>query len=74
MKTVIIKAQGIKCRSCVQKIKAHLATESSISSVDVSDDLGVITINCPPEHSNMGLKKSIEELGFSVTSIKKEIH
>ena len=70
MKKVKYSVEGMNCGKCVNKIKEGLS--SLVSSLEISlDDKEVIVVG-DDSLSNMKIKKSIEELGFSVVGMNKE--
>ncbi len=70
MKTMIFKVEGIKCGGCAGKIKGAFEGSQEVNSVEVSVDDKEVTV-MGEKLSGMGIKKSIEELGFEVLSMKK---
>ena len=63
---------GITCGGCASKIKNGLSSDETISNLDVDVADKKVFVEGTDKLSGMNLKKSIEELGFSVVSMKKE--
>lgn len=72
MKKFIMNVEGIKCGGCASKIKNILSQQKSVTDFDVSVENKMVTISGADDLSGMSLKKSIEELGFSVVGMQKE--
>lgn len=71
MKSVLFNVEGMSCGGCKSKIENNLGERTDISNVSVSLDEKTVLVEGEDTLSNMGLKKDIEELGFSVTGMKK---
>ncbi|WP_127716813.1 heavy-metal-associated domain-containing protein [Halobacteriovorax sp. HLS] len=71
MKKIEFNVDGINCNSCVNKIKNHFADNNMISCVDVSIENKSVLIELDDSISNMATKKELEDLGFSILSMKK---
>lgn len=71
MKSVLLNVEGMSCGGCASKIQNNLKNNEAISDIKVSLEEKTVTIEGDDSLSNMGLKKEIEELGFSVTGMKK---
>lgn len=71
MKSVLLNVEGMSCGGCVSKIENNLKNNESISEIQVSLEEKTVKVDGDDSLSNMGLKKEIEELGFSVTGMKK---
>ena len=72
MKKITLKVEGITCAGCVSKIRDSLNKNNDIAATEVSIDEKEVVVRSEVDLSGMSIKKSIEELGFSVLSIKKE--
>lgn len=71
MKSVLFNVEGMSCGGCKSKIENNLGENGQISKVEVSLDAKTVLVEGDDALSNMTLKKDIEELGFSVTGMKK---
>lgn len=71
MKSVLLNVEGMSCGGCVSKIENNLKGNESISQINISLEEKTVQIDGDDSLSNMSLKKEIEELGFSVTGMKK---
>lgn len=71
MKSVLFNVEGMSCGGCKSKIEKNLSTKESISNVSVSLNEKTVLVEGDDTLSNMTLKKEIEDLGFSVTGMKK---
>ncbi len=71
MKNLNLIVEGMTCKNCVSKIENHFLDQDLINSVSVALESKEVTISGDDSLSNMGIKKEVEELGFSVMSIKK---
>ncbi|MCP4911710.1 MAG: heavy-metal-associated domain-containing protein [Oligoflexia bacterium] len=72
MKNLNIEVTGINCGSCVSKIINHFSALEGIEKVNAEKETQLVTIACDESLSNMKLRNDLIELGFSVTSIKKQ--
>lgn len=72
MKNLNIEVTGINCGSCVSKIKNHFESIQGVETVNAEKETQLVTISCDEGLSNMKLRNDLLELGFSVTSIKKQ--
>lgn len=71
MKSVLLNVEGMSCGGCASKIENNLKGNESISQINISLEEKTVQIDGDDSLSNMTLKKEIEELGFSVTGMKK---
>ena len=71
MKSVLFNVAGMSCGGCKSKIEGNLGEQEQISKVSVSLEDKTVLVEGEDTLSNMTLKKDIEELGFSVTGMKK---
>lgn len=71
MKSVLLNVEGMSCGGCVSKIEKNLKDNDAISDIQVSLEEKTVKVEGDDSLSNMGLKKEIEGLGFSVTGMKK---
>ncbi len=71
MKSVLLNVDGMSCGGCKSKIENNLKDNDAISEVTVSLEEKTVQVQGDDSLSNMSLKKDIEELGFSVTGMKK---
>ncbi len=71
MKTLLLNVDGMSCGRCKAKIEDNFKEEQSINEVSVSLEEKTVKIKGSDSLSMMGLKGQIEELGFSVTGMKK---
>jgi copper chaperone CopZ len=71
MKTLNLIVEGMKCGGCASKIKDHFSAQDLVQKVEVDLENRLVTILGEDSLSNMGTKSEVEELGFSVISIKK---
>lgn len=71
MKSVLFSVEGMSCGGCVSKIQNNLSTNDQISKVEVSLQDKTVLVEGDDSLSQMTLKSDIEELGFSVTGMKK---
>lgn len=72
MKNLNIEVSGINCGSCVSKIENHFNLIEGIELVNVTKESQLVSITCEESLSNMKLRNDLVDLGFSVTSIKKQ--
>ena len=61
----------MSCGRCKTKIEDNFKGEQSIDEVNVSLESKTVKIKGSDSLSMMGFKTQIEELGFSVTGMKK---
>lgn len=69
-KKIEMNVEGMKCGGCTSKIEKLLSSIDEVSSFEVS--LSEKTVKIQGEKiKGMKLKTAIEELGFSVESLRK---
>lgn len=71
MKKFEFEVDGIKCGGCVSKIEKGFESFEGIDSLDVSVIEKIVSISGDDKLSGMKIKTTIEELGFTVQSMKK---
>lgn len=70
MKTFNFTVEGMSCGKCTKKISDSMALNSAISLTEVSLEEKYVKIS-GDDLSGMSLKRTIEELGFTVTKMTK---
>lgn len=71
---ISMNVEGIKCSRCEDKIKTLLSTDKNIESVLVSHKEHTVEITGADTLSSLGIKRSLEGIGFLVTGIQKSKH
>lgn len=71
MKNYKFFIDGMHCQSCVAKINANLTNLQGVKSFQVDLDNHSLTSEFSSDLSPMGIKKSVEELGFKVIKMEK---
>jgi copper chaperone CopZ len=61
----------MSCNSCVKKIEDFLRPDQSIVDIKISLEKQNVVIEGEDTLSNIRIKNSLEDLGFTVRSIKK---
>lgn len=69
MKTIKYNVEGMSCGGCGDKITNAL--KGSVVSTNISLEDKEVLVECSDELSNMSIKSSIEDLGFTVIGMKK---
>lgn len=72
MKKFYFDVEGIKCGGCSSKISNGIGEMDQVSNVEVSVENKSVKVEGADQLSGMTLKAKLEELGFSVTNMKKE--
>ena len=70
MKSYTLVVHGMKCGGCTSKIEKHLSEMEEVSSFDVSLEEKTVKVQ-GEKIKGMAMKKAVEELGFSVESLRK---
>lgn len=70
MKKVKFLVEGMNCGKCKNKIKEGLS--DLVFNIEISLEDKEVIVEGDDNFSNMKIKKSIEELGFSVVGMNKE--
>lgn len=71
MKTINFEVEGMNCGGCVSKITKYFQEVEGVSETKVSLEEQTVLITGSDELSNMQLRNDLNELGFTVKSMKK---
>ena len=65
-----LEITGMMCGHCEMAVKKALEAVDGVESADVSHEKGTAVVTLSKEVSNEGLKKTVEDKDYTVTSIK----
>ena len=66
----VIKIEGMMCPHCESHVKAALEALAGVESAEVSHKAGEAVLTLGSDVSNDVLKKTVEDKGYKVISVK----
>ena len=71
MKSFKLEIEGIKCGSCVTKIKQHFLKVIDVKNIDIDPNEQTVDIVASDSFSIMKIRNEMIELGFEVNKMSK---
>ncbi|OEH75368.1 copper-binding protein [Cyclospora cayetanensis] len=68
---VVLRVEGITCGGCVDTIEKALGQREGVYSARVALDEHKVSVYCAPEVTEESLIASLEELGFTASSLRE---